>query len=370
MTHLPLAGLSTVVPPGYLTAEEYVDCFTRLCDATPHEKMMLSRVSRQSRIDQRHSVVVDRRQNGDPPDIPFYLPGGKRGEVPSTARRMEKYEEMAPFMAVKATGEALESAGVAAGSITHLVTVSCTGFFAPSFDRILFDTFDLEPSVQRTHVGFMGCHGAINGLRVAEAFASCRPDARVLMLCIEICSLHYQEGLERDHLVPNMLFADGASSLVLGGENFEPEREAVSIRLIGTGSHLIPDSSDVMTWRIADTGFRMTLDSGVAGIISETIGPVADRFLIQHGLGRDEIMGWLVHPGGPRILDATLEALKLPASAGESSNRVLAGYGNMSSPTILFILDDYLRHSPPAGPVLLVAFGPGLMVEMALIGVG
>ncbi len=265
-------------------------------------------------------------------------------------------------LALEAARRSIEASGVATEDFTHLVTVSCTGFSAPGFDVALIEGLGLPARVERTHIGFMGCHGALNGLRVARAFAESDPEARVLVCAAELCSLHFRQGAESERFVANALFADGAAAVVGAAE--WPDRPA-AWRLAASGSYLAPDSAEAIGWRIGDHGFDMELSPRVAGMIAEHLGPWLESWLARQGLGLEDVASWAVHPGGPRILESVRETLDLEESATSVSREVLAECGNMSSPTVLFILDR-LRQRRAALPCVALAFGPGLVIEAAL----
>jgi predicted naringenin-chalcone synthase len=276
---------------------------------------------------------------------------------------MARFEEDAPKLAGEAAVLALEDAGLDAAQVTHLVTVSCTGFFAPGPDTVLVDLLGLPSTVERTNVGFMGCHGALNGLRVAAAFAGADPGARVLVSSVELCSLHMAYDWTPDTLVANSLFGDGAAAVVGVGRGVETGEDAW--RLEASGTCRLPDSAHAMSWRIGDHGFRMTLSSAVPEIIQGHLRAWLVGWLGEAGLGLEDIATWAVHPGGPRILSAVDQALDLPPKASEVSRSVLSEFGNMSSATILFILDRLSRTGGPR-PCVGLAFGPGLVAEVAL----
>ncbi|MBT8397650.1 MAG: type III polyketide synthase, partial [Gemmatimonadetes bacterium] len=282
---------------------------------------------------------------------------------PSTEMRMERFEADAPVLAMTAGRAALDDAGVGGEEITHLVTVSCTGFFAPGLDTTLVDLLGLKPTVERTHVGFMGCHGSLNGLRVASSFAGADPEARVLVSSVELCTLHMSYEWDPDTLVANSLFGDGAGAVVGAGEGVPVRSEPW--HLTASGTCRLPDSADAMSWRIGDHGFRMTLSSRVPEIIEAHLRGWLVGWLEGHGLGLEDVETWAVHPGGPRILSSVGSALDLGPSENEVSRSVLAEFGNMSSATILFILDRLRRGNAPR-PCVALAFGPGLVAEAAL----
>jgi alpha-pyrone synthase len=240
------------------------------------------------------------------------------------------------------------------------VTVSCTGFSAPGWDIDLIRRLELNPTVQRTHVGFMGCHGALNGLRVARAFADADAAARVLVCAAEACTLHFHYVGTPKQMIANALFADGAAALV--GRCVPDAPWSV----VASGSCLLPDSADAMTWNIGDHGFAMTLAARVPELIRQHLRPWLESWLATHQLNIGSIGSWAVHPGGPRILDAVEASLGLPPSATAVSREVLAACGNMSSPTVLFVLER-LRQQQAALPCVMLGFGPGLMAEAALV---
>src|SRR5205085_4734747 len=252
--------------------------------------------------------------------------------------------------------------GISPQQITHLITVSCTGFAAPGVDVQLLSSLGLPNETQRIHVGFMGCHGAINGLRAAHALAALPSTGHVLLCAVELCSLHYRFQWDPERMLGNVLFADGAAALVCR----KAQAEHTGYRVAATGSCLIPDSTDAISWRIGQHGFEMSLSARVPDLIAQHLRPWLSGWLERQGTSLDEIRSWVVHPGGPRIVSAVEESLHLASDATALSRQVLAEYGNMSSPTVLFILQR-MRERQAAGPCVVLGFGPGLMAEVALL---
>ncbi len=294
----------------------------------------------------------------------FYPPAeNPEDRGPTTKCRSDRYSLEAPALAEDAAAKALHSSGVSSDSITHLVTVSCTGFSAPGIDIALIDRLGLPRTTQRVQVGFMGCHGAINGLRAGDGLVAANTNAHVLICSVELCSLHYQYGHETDRIVTSALFADGAASVVLG-ENPQSD-DAIGIPK-ATGSYLVPDSRDAMTWQIGDNGYVMTLSARVPDLIQGYLPDFIEQWLAGQGESIASIGGWAVHPGGVRILSAVESALDLPSDALATSREVLADHGNMSSATMLFITERFLQQNRPK-PWLMLGFGPGLEIEVALI---
>jgi predicted naringenin-chalcone synthase len=318
-------------------------------------------------IESRHSAlpaeVIRDIIEGTKHSRSVYLPRGEptdRG--PTTGQRLQHYAELAPPLAQQACRQALLRAGHEPAGVTHLVTVSCTGFFAPGLDRFLVEQLSLKPTVERTHIGFMGCHGALNGLRVTRAFTAADPTARVLLCAVELCSLHYHYSWNPQKMIANAIFADGAAAVVaMPG----PSAPAGAWQVEACGSCYLPHSADAMTWTIGDNGFEMTLARNVPALINRHLRPWLSAWLDQVGVGMHGVRSWAIHPGGPRILGAVEEALGLHPSDTAVARGVFAEYGNMSSPTVLFILERMAREGAPR-PCVALGFGPGLVVEATL----
>ncbi len=272
---------------------------------------------------------------------------------------MAYYAARSAPLAEQAARCALTAAAVPAAAITHLVTISCTGFIAPGVDVALITRLGLSPQVERVHVGFMGCQGALNGLRVARALVR-SADARVLLCAVELCALHFQYSAEPDAIVANSLFADGAAAAVIGATDSEAHW-----RLTANGAGLVPESLDAMTWTVGNHGFTMTLSPRVPSLIEEQLQPWMEAWLAQHGLRIPDVGSWAIHPGGARIVSSAEKALSLESSAGAVAREVLAEHGNMSSPTVLFVLKR-LMDGGARRPCVALAFGPGLSIEAAL----
>jgi predicted naringenin-chalcone synthase len=362
-----IAGMGTAVPEHSVTQAEAAELAARLCCASAPQQRWLWGVYEHAGVRTRHSVLVnahdgpmERRQSL----IDFEHCTDRLG--PAIGERMRRYEAEAGPLATRAAAAALDEAGVATSRITHLVTVSCTGFSAPGFDFDLIRELGLPPSVARTHVGFMGCHGSLNGLRVARAFAQSDSAACVLLCAVELCSLHHYCGWDTEKIVANSLFADGAAALVGVARSGAADNDRGVWRVAAQGSFLLPDTTRAMTWRIADHGFEMTLFRKVPHLIREHLGPWLQIWLASSGLSVGDIGSWAIHPGGPRIVSACGEAAGIADEHLADSRAVLERFGNMSSPTVLFILDR-LRHRNAARPCVALGFGPGMVVEAALI---
>jgi alpha-pyrone synthase len=363
---LAIRGLGTAVPDSRLTQEEALGLAKVLCCRTSEQMTWVPLMYTQTGIDARHltlpRALIDDVLNGTRHSGSVFLPSDSpEDQGPTTAQRMAIYDEDAGPLALRAARQALLQSREAPERVTHLVTVSCTGFIAPGIDLALIRGLGLPPTVQRTHVGFMGCHGALNGLRVASAFLGADPNAVVLLCAVELCSLHYHYGWDPQRIVANALFADGAAAVI----GTHPGDDSRAWRMSASGSCILPDSADAMAWTIGDHGFEMRLSKGVPQLIARNIGPWMSSWLAQNDLRLQDVASWAIHPGGPRILEAVEEGLGISRDSTLDARAVFAEHGNMSSPTVLFILDRLRKQSAPR-PCVALGFGPGLAAEAAL----
>lgn len=344
-----MLGIGTATPRGRLNQADAADMVAAIGRVSPARARAMNHLYAQSGIEARAMAIVD----GDRQT--YY-----NGTIPDTAQRMRSFHEMAPPIAHDACIRAMEDAGVTTNDITHLVTASCTGLASPGVDIALIGSLGLHASVQRINIGFMGCHAALNALRTARAIAMAEPDARVLVCCVELCSLHIQASQQGGCAVADALFADGAATCVIGSH----ETQGPALRR--TASILLPDSLNAMGWRIGEAGFTMTLSPSVPDILSKSVRGWVEELLAIEGLEVADIASWAIHPGGPRVLASVADAIGLDMSVTKASADVLRHHGNMSSATILFIIAELLKQ-PQEAPLLALAFGPGLTGEALLM---
>ncbi len=365
---LVILGIGTAVPSRSIRQQDAAELAKTFCCQTDEQARQLVVLYRHARVDSRSSVLLE-ESNGSGPQQSFFPPAnGENPMGPTTRQRMLRYAQEAAPLALAAAGKALAESRVTPRRIGQLITVSCTGFAAPGIDVALIKRLGLANTVGRTHIGFMGCHAALNGLRVASAMVKADPKVRVLLCAVELCSLHFYCGWDPEKVVANALFADGAAALVVGPESRPPtQRVDPSLwKVRATDSCIFPDSEEAIGWRIGDHGFEMTLSPRVPALIGAHLRPWAEEWLGQHGLTLRKIGSWAIHPGGPRILSSAAQALGISEEGTAASRQVLAEFGNMSSPTLLFILDS-LRRSQAPRPCVALGFGPGLAVEAALL---
>lgn len=321
------------------------------CDASYHawamrqvsserDAALLDRMLQRSGIGRRFTVLSDQaryQSEGGFYDVP---------EPPGTHARMEIYAREAPELALAAI-EQLE--GVE--TVTHLVLASCTGFTAPGLDQVLARRLGLAPTVERVVVGFMGCYAGVTALRTAGHIVRSDPTARVLVVAIELCSLHLQPTDRLDRLLAMAQFADGCAAALVTGEG--------AGLALGEGLSLtLENSQDLITWTIGDTGFAMELSGEVPGRLAEAL---SDERVAGVVTGGENIDAWAVHPGGRSIIDAVERGLHLPAEKLTASRSVLHEFGNMSSASVMFVLQRLMAEEPASG--IALAFGPGLAME-------
>ncbi len=315
--------------------------------ADPRTGKLFGRMAERSGIDHRWSVLP-------PPDgQPHDRPGGfYHGAMPATSTRMACYAEEAPKLALRAIDALKDKAPL--DGVTHLVVASCTGFVAPGIDQIIARALGLD-HVERTLVGFMGCYAAVAALRTAYHIARSEPAARVLVVTIELCTLHLQETQALEQLLAMLQFSDGAAAALVTAE-------PGGFAMRDLFSMALEESAALIQWKIGDTGFEMTLSGEVPGRIQQALADEGTRATVRNGWAMDEIDAWAVHAGGRSILDAVERGLELDQGALNVSREVLARYGNMSSSTLMFVLGLMLER-PGAAKGVAIAFGPGLAAE-------
>ena len=343
--------VATAVPPHDM--HEAFVALARTLLPDERSRTLFERMAERSGIAHRYAVLeAGRVERGEVDSAGFY----RRGAFPSTAARMRLYEEAAPALAAQAVARlGLDPAGV-----THLIVASCTGFSAPGLDLQIARRLGLRADVERTLVGFMGCAAAVPALRAARHIVRSEPDARVLVVCCELSSLHLQESAALEQVLSFLLFADGCAAALVTAE-------PSGLALEDFRNAVIPDSAGLITWNVGDTGFEMHLGGQVPGRIAAVLRDEAERGGadgLLRGVPASAFGLWAVHAGGRTVLDAVEQGLGLADGALRHSRGVLRDFGNMSSATVMFVLERILREAPPPGTTGLgMAFGPGMVAE-------
>ncbi|MGK9147255.1 type III polyketide synthase [Plantibacter flavus] len=363
-------SIGVAVPPTILRQDEIRDVFRTQTDRSKLAQRLIGAAFDASAIDTRHTVIdeFDGQAAGRAPT--FYDADGQTVLAPTTGVRNEAYIEHAPPLLLEAARRALATApGLSAADVTHVVTASCTGFFAPGPEYLLVRDLGLPMDTQRYHLGFQGCFAAFPALRAAQAFCEARPDAVVLVVCVELCSIHLRSSDDPDVIIASSVFADGAAAAVVSGRDHDGQ--APVLEFDGWSTALVPDGESEMAWTIGDHGFEMVLSGMVPRLIGEHLQQALDPLLNAgpRPLSVQHVDRWAVHPGGRSILDRVQQGLELDDAALEPSRTVLQRFGNMSSATVLFILQRLLDDAAPEVDerVCTLAFGPGLTIESGLL---
>lgn len=342
--------IATATPP-----YDVHDAYIAMTDAhldDRRDKIVFRRMAARSGIARRFSYFQPIMANGAPQDGGgFYV----RGQYPSTKLRMDFYEDHAPDLAMAAVARL----SFDPDAITHIVVASCTGFVAPGLDQIIVRRAGLSSTVERTMVGFMGCYAAVNALRLAHHFVRSEPGARVLVVNLELCTLHLQDTQDLERLLAMMLFGDGCSATLVTAEES-------GLAIENFRAATLPRSDELITWRVGDQGFDMRLSGEVPKRILEALSAEMvknDTDGVLGGERPDAFDAWAVHAGGRSILDAVETGFGLGAQALAASRGVLNDFGNMSSATLMFVLERMMRGAEGIANGMAMAFGPGLAAE-------
>jgi len=362
-------SLGTALPQYQFSQDQAADWLAHSLRSSPAKARWIRAICAGSGIESRYFCIPDGLSS---PDESRFAPHRSPIEAPTTSERMDMFRRMAPPLAVEAGRAALAQLSARSNrsieretdSITHLILVTCTGFFAPGLDIAISDQLNLSPEVERIQIGFMGCSALFNAWRTAAAIVAGAPEARVLIVCVEVCSIHLQPSMKRPHLISAALFSDGAGSCVVG----TPTTDVPGlVRLMGFYSRVKPDTENEMTWKIGDHGFTLYLSPQIPDHLAHA-APPGLRQLFPDGR-RPEL--WAIHPGGKAIVDQLSETFNLAPEDTAASTRTLRRVGNLSSATMVFVLRELLEEleeRPRAAGGLngvAMGFGPGLVIEMA-----
>ena len=340
--------IATAVPP-HDVHQKFLDYVPRMLPS-PRARQALRRMSGRSQIDHRYSVLEPSAE----PDRLDKADIFTRGAFPDTGTRMALFERHAPDLAIESIA-GLELAEEERPS--HLIITTCTGLHAPGIDLEVTRRLGLDGGIERTVIGFMGCYAAINGLKLAHHIVRSDPDAKVLTVNVELCTLHLQETENLEELLSFMIFSDGCAATLVSAD-------PVGAEIVGFGSAILPDSHEQITWRVGEQGFDMLLSGAVPGTVGRGLPDVVDA--LQNKFCINQVSLWAVHPGGRSVLDAVEQSLGLPPEALAPSREVLRRFGNMSSPTVMFAIKDILEEAATGESGAAMAFGPGITAEMML----
>lgn len=343
-----ILAIGKSLPAYSMNQMEIAKRLTDIMDLTDEEAWMLEKIYKNSAIQKRYSVL---------PDI--IQPACKQMPVIGMSERNAHYRKEAPKLAEHAAVDVLKNWNRSPNDITHVISVSCTGVMTPGLEFLIANKLNLPLNTTLLGVNFMGCHGAFKALKVASKIAKDNPKNRILVVATELCSLHFKTRGDLESVVIQSLFADGSAAVIIGSDLLPSEHSL--FEFIDEQCLAIENSQEDMTWHAADEGFDMTLSAQVPHIISCHIKPFAEKLTGEKTNVSD--CEWAIHPGGKAIVESVEKALQIDRSATISSWNVLNKYGNLSSATFLYVLEDIANRGGSKEKVIGLGFGPGISVE-------
>ncbi|HYG02320.1 MAG TPA: type III polyketide synthase [Chryseosolibacter sp.] len=357
-----ITSIATANPPHRISQEIIAEFMLRAMEFQNGESRKLKAIFKGTGIRYRHSVLAD---YGQTQNFSFF-PNEFSSPFPTTKQRLELFRLHALPLSIQAVNKALADRGLDAKEMTHLVVASCTGMYAPGLDIDLIRHVGLKSTVDRTAINFMGCYAAFNAIKVADAFCRSNLQAKVLIVATELCSIHFQRMATDDNLLANALFADGSAAVIVEGK----EKSGLCLEVDGFFNDIYPEASNDMAWTIGDLGFEMKLSAYVPDVIQKGIKRLTDSLLATIDKKFSDVKHFAIHPGGRRILEVIEKELGIRREQNSAAYHVLENFGNMSSPTVLFVLDALVRElqiSSVDERILSFAFGPGLTMESMML---
>jgi predicted naringenin-chalcone synthase len=353
-----ILSIGTAVPVYKHKQEDILDFMQRVFALDENDQRKLKFLYRQSGIDTRYSIIPD--YSLPAAEWQFYPATENLEPFPKLEGRMQWYRQYAAELSLKAIDDCLKNFPK---PVTHLVTVSCTGMSAPGLDIELLELLQLPVTTFHTSVNFMGCYAAIHALKMADAFCKADKKANVLIVCTELCTLHFQKERTIDNMTSSMLFSDGAAAVLVSGADDE---EGLTIDHFY--STVITKGKKDMAWELSSRGFLMTLSGYIPELIEEDFDNLVTGALSKAQLDKKEITHWCIHPGGKKILEAVHKSLGFTNGQLQACYDILRKFGNMSSPTVLFVLKEIMNDAiKKTGKVFGAAFGPGLTMETFIV---
>jgi predicted naringenin-chalcone synthase len=352
--------IETTVPRFAHRQEELREKMKEIVQGTERDVRLIHYLYSRSGIKTRYSVVNDFKKKSS---HSLFFNG--QGATPGTKSRNETYIREGRKLFVETARKLVSGSPFAAEDITHLITVSCTGFYAPGPDYDIIKSLGLNRAIERYHLGFMGCYASIPALKLADQICRSNPHANVMIVSVELCTIHFQANPKTDDLLSASVFGDGGAGAIISS-SLPCQR---SFRIEGFASSIMDKGEKDMAWSIGDHGFNMVLSNYIPELLGEGLNDFLKPVLESFSLKQKDIDLWAVHPGGRAILDKVEKKLALPLDKLLASRSVLSQYGNMSSATILFVLKELMstKQAKPGNSTLSMAFGPGLTLETALL---
>jgi len=344
--------------PGEAIPQLQIARFMKMAhDLEEDEGRKLNFVYKQSGIQQRFSVIDDFNYE-DPSKFTFFPSNKLLEPFPTTEERMIKYKKEALNLASDAVQDCFANTNIPKSAITHLIVISCTGMYAPGLEIDLLHTLGLQHETERYAIQFMGCYAAFTGLKMASRICDSDQNATVLLVAVELCTLHFQKKYDEDTLLSNALFGDGAAAALVSSKGS-------GLKIKDFYSQLFKEGENDMAWAIGDFGFEMKLSKYVPELLKNGLNTILEVLEKKYQLSH--IQNFAIHPGGKQILQKLEEVFGITREQNEFSYEILRNFGNMSSATILFVLKKWLDQKEKEGPILAMGFGPGLTLETLLL---
>lgn len=357
-----ISSIGTSVPENRIKQSEIGDFMVRHLDLNDDQAKTLQLLYRASGIQYRHSVINDYGKHFK--DFEFYPKDDTLEPFPRVGARMNLYKKEAITLCKKAIWDCVTPTELQ--SVSHLITVSCTGMYAPGIDIELIEQLNLPTDIRRTAINFMGCYASFNALKVADHILQSDSKNKVLIVAVELCSIHLLKKSDEDSLLSNTLFGDGAAAVFLEST----PSKSPALEMCAFYADIDTSGKEAMAWHINDFGFEMKLSKEVPDVIQRGIKGLTDKLLSQLKLEITQIDHFAIHPGGKRILQVIEKTLNIPGESNAAAYHILKNYGNMSSPTVLFVLKQLMSkfsESNKGQKILSFAFGPGLTMESMLL---
>lgn len=349
------------MPPFRHNQQEILKFMMNAYQPEADDRRKISLLYERSGIETRYAVIPD--YSVPVSDRVFYPKTMDLEPFPGLDQRMDLYNAHATKLSIEAINNCLEN-HLNSKDITCLITVSCTGMSAPGLDISVMQQLELPNSIQRSSVNFMGCYAAIHALKMADNICRANSNARVIIVCTELCTIHFQKDCEMDSIASGLLFADGAAAVLVTGDDFSDKGVSIS----NFYSEVALNGQEDMAWNLSEKGFLMRLSAYIPRLLQAGITPLLQNALKAGGHSRNEITRWAIHPGGKKILENIQKELQLTSNDLKVSFDVLREYGNMSSPTILFVLKEIMKELDGTDEkIFAAAFGPGLTMETLIL---
>lgn len=356
-----IISIGTAVPH-YSTSQDTILHFMQEAYQDADASRKLKVLFHHSGINTRHSSIPDFSETDERKLFPL------THEKPDVEQRMEVFRQHALPLAKKAVDKAFDNIQTTVHDfgITHLITVSCTGLYAPGIDAELMLALDLPADTFRTSFNFLGCNAAFPAMKMADSIVKSHDDAHVLIVCVELCTLHFQPKSNTDNLLSNTIFGDGAAAVLMVSDETANKQNWKGFTLTGFCPLLLNNGKSLMGWNITPLNFEMILDAGIPEFLGKEMDHLMEKIAEKLHVSPDMVQHWAVHPGGKKILDSVQRELQMTNKELRHSYNVLRDYGNMSSPTILFVLNEIFNSHPETGDTILaLGFGPGISIETA-----